>query len=228
MAASLEFTRMPTPKASDFDAFIFDLDNTLIASEPYHLQAFAQAMRELAGYELSAQDAKDYLGDSSAALASKIIKRLGLKLCPQQVAARKSEYCQAIFKAEPYPGACDFVRQHARHKRLAIASNSPQCFVEQALRELKLLSCLDAVVSGEEVRERKPNPEIFHLAARRLGVPRERCLVFEDSHIGLQAALAAKFPAVLVLNPGNPLPEIIPDEFLTMTWPQLQRWAAAD
>lgn len=219
-------TTLQSASPADFAAFVFDLDNTLMASERYHVLGFAQAMRDLANYEMTAQDTKDFIGDTSVALATKIITRMGFKhISPQQVAARKAECTMAVFKAEPFPGACDFVRRHVGHKRLAVASNSPRAFVHQALQEVGLLESFDAIVTIEDVRERKPSPEMFILAAQRLGVEAARCLVFEDSGVGLQAAAAGHFPAILVLNPGNFLPDLIPDDVLTMTWPQLLRWA---
>lgn len=228
MAPCLDLDPLHPPAPDAFDAFVFDLDNTLMASEPYHVKGFAQAMRELANYDMTAQDAKDFIGDTSVALAAKIITRLGFRhITPQQVAARKAECTMAIFKAEPFPGACDFVHRHAGRQRLAVASNSPRPFVRQALQEIGLLESFDAIVTIEDVRERKPNPEMFLLTAERLGVQPHKCLIFEDSDIGLQAARAGDFPAVLVLNPGNPLPMAIPAGVLTMTWPQLLRWSAA-
>ena len=226
MAAGTDLSPFYSATTANFDAFVFDLDNTLMASEPYHVRGFAQAMRDLANYDMTAQDAKDFIGDTSVALATKIITRMGFShITPQQVAARKAECTMAIFKAEPFPGACEFVRRYVGHKRLAVASNSPRPFVHQALQEIGLLESFDAIVTIEDVRERKPNPQMFFLAAQRLGVDPARCLIFEDSGIGLQAARAGNFPAVLVLNPGNPLPDTIPDDILTMTWPQLLRWA---
>jgi len=226
MAACSDLSPLHTATPAAFDAFVFDLDNTLMASEPYHVRGFAQAMRDLANYDLTAQDERDFIGNTSIALATSIINRMGFNhITPQQVADRKAECTMAIFKAEPFPGACEFVRRHAGHKRLAVASNSPRPFVRQALQDIGLLDCLHTVVTIEDVHERKPNPEMFFLAAQRLGVDPARCLIFEDSGIGLQAAHAGHFPTVLVLNPGNPLPDTIPDDILTMTWPQLLRWS---
>lgn len=226
MTAQADSLTLHSAGPADFAAFIFDLDNTLMASERYHVLGFAQAMRDLANYEMTAQDTKDFIGDTSVALATKIIKRMGFKhITPQQVAARKAECTMAVFQAEPFPGACEFVHRHVGRKRLAVASNSPRAFVHQALQKVGLLESFDAIVTIEDVRERKPSPEMFILAAQRLGIEAARCLVFEDSGAGLQAASAGHFPAVLVLNPGNFLPDTLSDDVLTMTWPQLLRWA---
>ncbi|NLE54708.1 MAG: hypothetical protein GX617_07215, partial [Lentisphaerae bacterium] len=92
MAAGTDLSPLYSATTADFDAFVFDLDNTLMASEPYHVRGFAQAMRDLANYDMTAQDAKDFIGDTSVALATKIITRMGFShITPQQVAARKAE-----------------------------------------------------------------------------------------------------------------------------------------
>jgi beta-phosphoglucomutase-like phosphatase (HAD superfamily) len=85
----------------------------------------------------------------------------------------------------------------------AIASSSRREWIIWGLEELKLKDEFPVIVSGEEVREAKPAPEIFLLASKRLGLERERCLVLEDTIIGVQSAKGAGMKVIAIPNQYN-------------------------
>jgi beta-phosphoglucomutase len=90
---------------------------------------------------------------------------------------------------EPLAGAADWiVRLHKEGWRQAIASSAPRANVDVALEVLAWTPFFDAVASGDDVRAGKPDPQIFLLAAERLGVPPNRCIVVEDAAAGVEAA----------------------------------------
>ena len=209
--------------------FIFDLDNTLVSSESQHTAAFAQAIRELAGYELTEEDRHDYIGNTSGWLAEKIIRKMDYThITPRDVSRRKGECVMRTFEARPFPGACEFVRRHHGRVKLGVASNSPRDFVHHALRLIGLFDLMDKIKTVEDVKERKPDPEMFLALSSELAVAPSECLVFEDTGLGLEAAARGGFPAVLLVNPGNLLPDVIPEGIPTMTWPQLLAAGSAD
>ena len=82
--------------------------------------------------------------------------------------------------------------------RLAVASSSPRAAIDALLVAIGLASAFDAVVSGEEVAEGKPAPDIFRLAAERLDVATEECVVIEDSPHGLDGARRAGMRTIAV------------------------------
>jgi HAD superfamily hydrolase (TIGR01509 family) len=86
---------------------------------------------------------------------------------------------------------------------LALASSSPRAVVDAMLEELGLAGSLDVVVTGDDVDRGKPDPDIFLLAARRLGVDPAECLVFEDSLHGIKAARTAGMTPVAVRTREN-------------------------
>lgn len=86
----------------------------------------------------------------------------------------------------------------ARGLKIAVASSSARERILSNLRRVGIAAAFDAVVSGQEVLQGKPEPDIFLLAAERIGCPPERCYVFEDSVNGVRAGMAAGCVTVMV------------------------------
>ena len=82
--------------------------------------------------------------------------------------------------------------------KIAVASSSELNHIKNNMEKTKLIEYLDAIASGEEVKQGKPAPDVFLLAAKRLGVKPENCLVLEDSKFGLMAAKKAGMHAIMV------------------------------
>lgn len=93
--------------------------------------------------------------------------------------------------------------------RTAIASSSMRHLVDYNLGETGLTEYFDAVVTGRDVANGKPSPDIFLLAAERIGVPTSDCVVFEDAFTGICAAHAAGCRSVLIPDRRAPQPEIL-------------------
>ncbi|KHD45244.1 HAD family hydrolase [Streptococcus hongkongensis] len=87
---------------------------------------------------------------------------------------------------------------------LAVASSSPKQDIERNLKALKLDHIFDVLVSGEEVEQSKPAPDVFIKAAQLLGAPQEACIVFEDTKNGSIAAKAAGMTCIGFANPDYP------------------------
>ena len=88
---------------------------------------------------------------------------------------------------------------------VGVASSSPRERLHRTLRRAGLLDAFDVVVAGDEVTNGKPAPDMFLLAAERLGVAPEQCIVIEDSPPGVQAGLAAGMHTIGVSRTGAPL-----------------------
>lgn len=112
---------------------------------------------------------------------------------------------------QPIAGAVDLVRRlHQAGVPLAVGSSGPLPNLQLCLRSLGIEECFSAISSGDDVKHGKPDPEVFLVAARRLGLPRERCLVIEDAPAGIEAARRAGM-AVLAISSSRPAAELAAD-----------------
>lgn len=98
----------------------------------------------------------------------------------------------------PVPGVVDFARQVAKGAPVSVASGSDRESVERTLHAIGCRELFPVIVTPEDVSNGKPDPEMFLLAADRMGVPRERCVVFEDGQLGIEAARRAQMDCVVV------------------------------
>ena len=186
--------------AGDFAGYIFDLDGTLIDTMPLHYRAWDQAM-QAAGLPHALDEDYFYAlgGVPTRRVAELFGEKYGLKLDPDLVFHAKetlfSELQKDVRLIEP---VVDFARRMNATHPMAIASGGPRVIVERSLALTGLRPLFRAVVTADDVLHGKPSPDMFLLAAQKLGVPPEKCLVFEDAEPGIQGALAAGMKVVRV------------------------------
>lgn len=202
----------------DYEAFIFDLDGTLIDSGKYHAQAFADAVLAQSGYELKPHEHHEFFGKHSTWFAEGLNERYGLKLDPAEVVRVKRERVQEIFVAELFNGAREFLEQWYERKPMALATNSPLSFVQPALEEADLFHYFDVITTASDVKNRKPHPEIFEITIQKLQVDPLKTLVFEDQLIGIESARAAHAKVIAV---DNNQPVNYPVDVAVRTWGDL-------
>jgi HAD superfamily hydrolase (TIGR01509 family) len=194
---------MLTLPAGPFDAYLFDCDGTIADSMPIHYDAWRQALGEWGG-EFSEELYYAWGGRTVADIIADLNERQGLSMPVAAVAARREELYQALL---PTVRAVPEVREHIveAHGRVpfAVVSGSTRASVTASLTALDLLDRFDILVCAEDYARPKPDPECFLTAAVRLGADPARCLVFEDSDLGLQAAAAAGMPAVRIPSPAE-------------------------
>ena len=184
-------------------ALLWDLDGTLVDSEPVHGVAFAEAIAEL-GLAVADDFHARTLGVNETKVHEMLVAETGMALDLDAWRAVKwthyRRHADAIRpRAEVAEVALDWA---ARSTPSAIVSNSTAAEVTIALATTGLDQALTTVVSFADVTRGKPDPEGYLLAARRLGVPPESCLVIEDSPVGSAAGLAAG--AQVVFHPQAP------------------------
>ena len=142
-------------------------------------------------------------GTPVAEIVSLLNERQGLSMPVERVASRKEN----IYMTEllPHLKAIPEVVEHieAQHGRIpfAVVSGSTRDSVTASLSALGLLDRFDALVCAGDYAKSKPHPEAFLLAAAKLGVAPDACLVFEDTDMGIQAAKAAGMASVKVPPP---------------------------
>jgi HAD superfamily hydrolase (TIGR01509 family) len=175
-------------------AVLWDMDGTLADSSDHHWRAWRDAM--------AAADRTLTRAQFDAAFGQRndrfLRSWLGADLTDQQV-ARFGEDKEAAYRrlveAEglaSLPGAVAWPRRlHAAGWRQAVASSAPRRNVEVMLRALGLDTIVETFVGAEEVVSGKPDPQVFLVAAAKLGVPPAGCIVVEDAAVGIEAARRA-------------------------------------
>ena len=182
-------------------AVIFDMDGLLVDTERLSFGASALVLRDLRGVTLPHEVMVALVGRRYDECWAYMRELYGLTESIEELEAAQTAYYAPMLReqAEPMPGARELVAAlHERGYPLAIASSSPLWQIEAVVDRLNLRGMLAAVASGEEVPHGKPAPDVYLLAAERLGVPPARCLALEDSGPGTIAAKAAGMRVIAV------------------------------
>ena len=176
-------------------AVIFDMDGVLIEAKEWHYEALNRALR-LFGFEISRYD--HLITFDGLPTARKLQMFSAQYDLPVElhgfINTMKQSYTMEIVHAQCKPR---FTHQYALSKlkaggyRLAVASNSIRSTVEVMMRLAELRPYLEFMISNEEVSNPKPDPEMYSIAIRKLGVSPSECLVVEDKDYGIQAAKGA-------------------------------------
>ncbi|MBL1376799.1 HAD family hydrolase [Zobellella iuensis] len=186
-----------------FDGLLFDLDGTLVDTMPLHLASWELAAREF-GFGYDADWLYDLGGVPSRKIVDIINSEQGLSLDGERVVQLKNGHYQRLLpQARPFPAMLALLERYA-DRPLAIGTGSSRINAEQVLRNTGLQAYFPVVITADDVSSHKPNPDTYLLAAQGLGLRPERCLVFEDTPIGRQAALAAGMGCVMVVA-GQPV-----------------------
>lgn len=182
-------------------AVIFDLDGVIVSTDDCHYRAW-QRMADEEHIPFSRQINERLRGvsrmDSLAIILEKATRTYG-EAEKEAMAARKNAYYVELIgrltPADILPGAMDVLTAlKARGVKVAIGSSSRNTPV--ILRQIGLSDFFDAVADGNQITRSKPDPEVFLLAARLLGLPAADCLVVEDADAGVEAALAGGMKAL--------------------------------
>ena len=176
-----------------FAGYIFDLDGTLIDSMPLHYRAWNEAMRR-AGLpdDLDEDFFYSLAGVPLRRVTDLLVQRYGRRFGDPRIAREKEALFAALqADARLIKPTVEFARRVAATHPVAIASGGPRHVVRQSLKISGLKSLFPVVVTSDDVAHGKPAPDMFLLAAKRMKVAPERCLVFEDAEPGIIAAKAA-------------------------------------
>jgi HAD superfamily hydrolase (TIGR01509 family) len=179
--------------AGDFAGYIFDCDGTLIDSMPLHWHAWRVALEEQnAPFEFTEAMHHAFAGQSIPETVAVCNSRYGCQIDPAQVEIARTRYFFAhLDELRLIEPVVEFARAQHGRRPLAVASGSDRNIVVRELTHLGLIDLFPVVVTADDVARSKPAPDLFLLAAERLGVPPDSCLVFEDGANGLRAAEAA-------------------------------------
>jgi beta-phosphoglucomutase family hydrolase len=187
---------------AEIGAVIWDMDGVIADSGPYHLAAWQEIFGRR-GVKFTAGDFKHSFGLRNDNI---IRNTLGKGITQKEVdviAGEKEETFRRLARGriKPLPGALELLRSLKKEGfRMAIASSTPAENIELVTGTLDIAGCFQVIVNGHDVTRGKPDPQVFLLAAQRLGVKPENCLVIEDAVAGVTAAKRAGMYCLAVTN----------------------------
>jgi HAD superfamily hydrolase (TIGR01509 family) len=175
-------------------AVIFDMDGVIIDSEPIHLEIDIQTMKDL-GCNISKDELNKYVGTTNEYMFSDIRNKYKINKSVEDIISYRMEIAkERIIKSdlEPIEGIRELLSA-LKNKNIptAIASSSPRDFIEIVVAKFELQDYFSYILSGEEVENGKPAPDVYIETAKKLRVQPKDCIVIEDSKNGVLAAKAA-------------------------------------
>ena len=209
-------------------AVIFDMDGVLIDSGAHHRAAWRALLDELGVATVAPDSWRLTIGRPSVEAVPLLLGRAMSGAEAQRLAARKQEHYRRLVAGRPATvrGVVEFVADlAARRVPRAVATSASRRDVEDLLARARLRDRFEVVVAAEDVNRGKPDPEVYLLAARRLGVEPGHCLVFEDAVVGVRAARSAGMRTIGVSTAHTETElraagaERAVDDFEGVTWP---------
>ena len=179
----------------DYKAIIFDMDGVLVDSEPLFLKAINSLVIQENAEPISEDENRDHLIGTTIEETWRRLKQLrGLPQSVPEYIERYEVVVEQVLKQElaAQPGVVALIEE-CRRRGLpkAVASSSLRAWVDLKLESIGLQDAFDVVLGGDDVTLGKPEPDIYLLAAERLGIPPQECIAIEDSPVGIAAAVSA-------------------------------------
>ena len=194
-----------TIPAGPFQAYLFDCDGTVVDSMPLHYLAWSEILAEW-GCVFDEDLFYSMGGMPVVEIVATLNRQHGLNMPVEAVARRKEElYYLHLPRLQAVPEVLEHVEASYGKIPFAVVSGSTRDSVVKSLEILNILDRFETLVCAGDYLKSKPDPEPFLMAAERLGVAPEHCLVFEDTDMGIQAATAAGMASVKVPQPKERL-----------------------
>ena len=181
--------------------FIFDLDGVIVDTAKYHYLAWRNLAEEL-GFEFTEEQNELFKGVSRKRCLEILLDIGKIEASQEQfdrwMIEKNEDYLKYIEKMNASEILPDVPRvlEFLRKKQIPVALGSASRNAKPILEKVGLLHYFDCIVDGNNVTKAKPNPEVFLIAAEKLGVSAVNCIVFEDAVAGIQAANAANMLSI--------------------------------
>lgn len=185
----------------DFAGYIFDCDGTLVDSMPLHYRAWTASFEHHeAPWTWTEDEFYAGAGVTEQVTTMGLNRRYGADIDPDSVHEWKvGWYSENMHELKPVEAVADFAKKmHAEGQPISVASGSELSVVEPSLKLTGLRELFDIIITPADVERGKPAPDMFLLAAEKMGVDPKKCLVFEDGQAGIEAAHAAGMKSVFV------------------------------
>ncbi|MCT7904328.1 Beta-phosphoglucomutase [Candidatus Ornithobacterium hominis] len=181
-------------------AVLFDMDGVIVDTEPLHRKAYYSMFDDF-NIEVSEELFQTFTGKSTQHVCETLIDKFGLKNQPQELINVKRKFFKHLFDNDPnfdlIPGVLDLIKNlYQNNITLILASSASMNTINWVFEKFELTPYFTDKISGASLKESKPHPEIFEIAAKLAKAQKSECIVIEDSTSGLKAAHAAEIYAV--------------------------------
>ena len=176
-------------------AILFDMDGVIVDTEPLHKKAYYKMFEDFS-LPVSKSLYESFTGQSTLNICKRLVDEFKVDHAPEELVAKKRLHFKYLFDNDEslqlISGVEDLIKDYyANGLTLVLASSASMPNINRIFERFNLNQYFVAKLSGADLKESKPNPEIFVKAAEASGQPKENCLVIEDSTNGIKAAKGA-------------------------------------
>ena len=176
-------------------AVLFDMDGVIVDTEPLHRKAYFLMFKDM-GIHVTEQMYTSYTGQSTLNICKQLVGHFNLDTDPKTLVAIKRKHFKYLFENDTslqlLDGVLDLIKNyHDNGLTLVLASSASMPNINRIFERFNLDQYFIAKLSGADLKQSKPHPEIFIKAAKASGHPKKNCMVIEDSSNGIKAANGA-------------------------------------
>ena len=187
------------------------MDGVIVDTEPLHKKAYFQMFDEV-GITVSQSLYNSYTGQSTITICRDLCDRYSLSEAPETLVAKKRKHFKQLFDTDTslqlLPGVLELIKNYKKNDlTLVLASSASMPNIERIFERFQLNPYFKGKVSGADLKQSKPHPEIFQKAAAIAGANRSQCMVIEDATNGIKAAKAAGIYCVAYKSTHSKNPE---------------------
>ncbi|AYO58500.1 ABC transporter ATP-binding protein [Chryseobacterium sp. 6424] len=214
-------------------AILFDMDGVIVDTEPLHRKAYFKMFEDL-NISVSEKLYTSFTGASTQKVCTTLVEKFSLNSTHEELASIKRRYFKHYFDHDAdfdlLPGVKDLIENYFDNGlKVILASSAHMNTINWVFEKFRLEKYFSGKISGADLKESKPHPEIFQLAAEMAGEPTENCLVIEDSTNGIMAAHAAGIFCAAYKSPHSKdqnyeLANILVEDFAHLKLPKIQRF----
>ncbi len=188
-------------------AVIFDMDGVLVNSEPLHRKAYFDMFKEF-NLNVSNSLYESFTGKSTSAICKELCEIFHLSISHEKLMLSKRKHFKTIFDNDPefqmIDGALSLIKNYFYNNlTLILASSASMTNINRIFKKFNLNKFFKAKISGADLKESKPNPEIFIKAAKLSGFNKSECIVIEDSTNGITASKSAGIYCIGFNSPNS-------------------------
>ncbi len=189
----------------EYQGYLFDMDGTLVDSEPLKGEALSQACKDF-GAKVDRNIYKDVIGESWSVVTDHFFNKADIKPDLNEFDEHFKDHYEQLLEEnlELSQGVKAYIeRLSTEGKKCGVVSSAKTCMVEKILEDCNLSDFFEVIITEEHVTEHKPDPEAYNLALDKLRLAPENVLIFEDTSAGIEAGVASGCDVFAIIHDFN-------------------------